>query len=417
METTNVTEDEYNFSWFNNTLVNTTSATDMQNNTSAVSVQINNPPFLIEKLDFEYFWNYSKPEYLIEHLLPKEKIGILHGNPGDGKSVLVLRMIYSICLGKEFFGRKTKSGKCLYISMEDSKNRIYERLMHFIKNDNLCTFKNKDTDIENMSKNMWLSKLNSNFEYIDLTTKNHNIEDEEYLSNLTEAISKNSYDLIVIDTFRRFASGIDENNSAAISQILNQINVLSENATTLVIHHNNKNNGMRGSSALEGNVRFVLTLESTNNESKVCYLSKNNHGVTGKNSGFTFGLFFDEESGVKYKFIEQDEISGENNKKDAEIFEVLKTFLTETNGILSPSKLYEKIYHKKYNYGRSSQVFIKRIEDLIGVDNLKKINNCKIDNWSGDEIQISGKQYFVSKDVLSRDLINVGVKTSLDQID
>lgn len=91
--------------------------------------------FQVQSLDFESFYDFKPSEYLIHNLLPQEKVGMLHGDPGIGKSALILRIIISICCNIPFYGRKVKHGKCLYLSFEDSKNRIIERMKYLCINE------------------------------------------------------------------------------------------------------------------------------------------------------------------------------------------------------------------------------------------------------------------------------------------
>lgn len=68
-----------------------------------------------------------KLNMLVENML-YEGLAILAGPPKSGKSWASLQLAYCISTGQPFLGRKTKKSECLYLALEDSYNRLQNRL-------------------------------------------------------------------------------------------------------------------------------------------------------------------------------------------------------------------------------------------------------------------------------------------------
>ena len=66
--------------------------------------------------------------FAVESLVPSGLV-ILAAPPKSGKSWMCLDLAASVAMGKDFFGRHTTQGACLYIAMEDGKRRIKKRLL------------------------------------------------------------------------------------------------------------------------------------------------------------------------------------------------------------------------------------------------------------------------------------------------
>lgn len=69
-----------------------------------------------------------RTEWIVEGLL-KPGLSVLAGAPKIGKSWMVLNLCLSVAKGESFLGMKTRQGAVLYITLEDSKVRIQERIL------------------------------------------------------------------------------------------------------------------------------------------------------------------------------------------------------------------------------------------------------------------------------------------------
>lgn len=57
--------------------------------------------------------------YIVKGLLAPQDLALIFGGPGLGKSCLAPRMAYAIAQGAEFFGRRVRPGRVIYVAAED----------------------------------------------------------------------------------------------------------------------------------------------------------------------------------------------------------------------------------------------------------------------------------------------------------
>ena len=67
------------------------------------------------------------PVWIVPKLLPAG-LASLAGRPKMGKSLLALQLAAAVALGRPFLGYKVKAGPVLYLALEDSPQRLQERL-------------------------------------------------------------------------------------------------------------------------------------------------------------------------------------------------------------------------------------------------------------------------------------------------
>ena len=65
--------------------------------------------------------------FLVEGLLPREGLFLLAAPAKTGKSWLVLQLASALTRGEPFLGRPTERTRVLYLSLEDHRQRLYER--------------------------------------------------------------------------------------------------------------------------------------------------------------------------------------------------------------------------------------------------------------------------------------------------
>lgn len=70
----------------------------------------------------------GEERWLVDRLIPAETINMLVGNPGTGKSLLVIDLCCCIVTGTPFLGRDVRQGKVMYLAAEDGWRRVSKRL-------------------------------------------------------------------------------------------------------------------------------------------------------------------------------------------------------------------------------------------------------------------------------------------------
>ncbi|MBM4430801.1 MAG: MarR family transcriptional regulator, partial [Chloroflexi bacterium] len=89
------------------------------------------PPPVRRKTDWTvqelYRSHLPPPVWVVAELLPAG-LASLAGRPKVGKSLLALQLAAAVALGRPFLGYKVKAGPVLYLALEDSPQRLRERL-------------------------------------------------------------------------------------------------------------------------------------------------------------------------------------------------------------------------------------------------------------------------------------------------
>jgi archaellum biogenesis ATPase FlaH len=151
-------------------------------------------------------------DYFIENVIPMGTVTLIGGRPGAFKSMLCLCSAISIALGKPFLNSNTKQNKnILYYDLENSDKALHSRIKYILRG----------TDANTTS----IDGLNFCFDF----NKN------DMRKELALAME---YDIIYLDSFRRFLKG-DENDSAVIDEFFKNFlkPLVDAKKTIIMVHH------------------------------------------------------------------------------------------------------------------------------------------------------------------------------------
>ena len=186
-----------------------------------------------------------RPSWLIDGLLQANGTAMLYGPPGIGKTFLALDWSLSTCVGRPWFGRKVSKGRVAYIIAEGAFG-ISERIDAWLKDRNVDT---------KLVEGSFFAHDSAVILTNDGTVPAIVNWGKEYRTNL-----------FVFDTLARCAGIDDENDAGQMNSVINAIDEIRDatGASILIIHHQgkNKSRGARGSSALEGAVDTVMSLDN-----------------------------------------------------------------------------------------------------------------------------------------------------------
>ena len=181
-------------------------------------------PKSIESLDNSSF------DYLIPGLLPKPWVLLVHADGGTGKSVMAMTICKHIAQGKSFEVHKhmqpIKKGKILWLNGDQSE-RILRRQFELI---------GIESGVDVIGE--W---------------------DMQWYSRFKQIQKKNKYDLIVIDSL----DGCNDSNpheenrkeyALPLKKLSRRNGVDFPAASIIVLHHNNRTGGFRGTSAIRAAV-------------------------------------------------------------------------------------------------------------------------------------------------------------------
>lgn len=184
------------------------------------------------------------PEDQVAGLLPRKAVAVLFGDAQAGKTFLALELAACIALGREFAGMKVKQGAVLYI--------IAEGFGGFAKR--LRALVSKHPDLPSAPLRVILQAVNLREWKEDLLIRARDVEEDA-----------GPLGLVVIDTLSQTLWG-DENSGQDMAEYIGAAGLLADllGCPVLILHHKGKDDarGMRGSSALRGNVDVAINLKA-----------------------------------------------------------------------------------------------------------------------------------------------------------
>ena len=195
-------------------------------------------------------------EFVVDELL-SVGLHILAGAPKVGKSWLALQMCLSIALGNKLWNFQTHKGTVLYLSLEDTKNRIKERIL-----------KTADIDTDDLNE-------------LFIATESE-LVGEELFEQVDDFLSRHTdTKLMVVDTLQKIRNSVKDctySNDYAELSLLKDI-AEKYGIAILLLHHTRKQgdkdpfNQISGTTGVSGvaDSSFVLLKEDRSSPKATLY--------------------------------------------------------------------------------------------------------------------------------------------------
>lgn len=207
------------------------------------------------------------PAWLIKGVLPHAELIVLFGESGSGKTFLTLDLSMSVARGVDWRGRRTKSGRVVYIAAEGGggfRNRLtaYAR-QHEIELDELP---------------FGVIHAAPNF-----------LQRDDALDVGRAIVAAGGADVIVVDTFAQVTPGANENAAEDVGKALAHCRGLhrATGAVVLLVHHAGKDStkGARGWSGLRAAADAEIEVVRTP-QGRLARITKQKDGEDGLEFGF-----------------------------------------------------------------------------------------------------------------------------------
>jgi DNA primase catalytic core len=222
--------------------------------------------------------------YLIDNILPQTGVGIIYGQSGVCKTSLIYDLVKAISSGENWNDHPTNTGTVLIYQLEETKVTSRQRF-----------------------KDIWdKTQVKSNIKF----TQHWTFKD---INKIEEDIIKRKPKLIVIDSLTEGNNGLNKNqNDVNYSQEFSRLRKLSEKYSCLflITHHSNKQDGLRGSSAIIGDSDFIYKLTYKDENTRVLTVVKSRY-----DNNFTYTLKLDKNLNRWTCLQETKQNSGEDTDK------------------------------------------------------------------------------------------------------
>lgn len=220
-------------------------------------------------ISYRLFGEIAAPtpkSWLIQDWFGAGDLAVVRGAPGSGKTTLIAGLASAIAAGKQWFGRDTTGGAVMWIAAERSA-------------DTLRTFQ-----AALGSATVPLAVVDS---AVNLSVK----ETADDLIDASKALASDTgYPVraLIIDTLSRTISGQDENSASVMSLVMQHCNEITKatGATVILLHHENKSGGTRGSTAIDAAADCVIEVSATKKH-RVAKIVKANAAQVGAEIAFT----------------------------------------------------------------------------------------------------------------------------------
>lgn len=209
------------------------------------------PPTALEPLDLAALLAGPVPEtpWRWRGWLARGDLALVVADPKVGKSLFMLGLAAAMRLGHPFLGAPCEQGRVGLFDFENPREEAHKRLRY-----------------AGLS-----AEEHAGLAYFHLPALN--LATAEGQATLVETIERLELELVVIDSLRRAAPGLEENDSAAVSAVLSPLRTLSAGSgrSIVVVHHARKRIGdnpteagqmVRGSSDLVASVDALFYLRA-----------------------------------------------------------------------------------------------------------------------------------------------------------
>ena len=163
------------------------------------------------------------PPQIIKNVLHKGGKMIISGSSKAGKTLSLLHLGLAVSNGQPWLGHETNQGNVIYLDVGLKPRIAAKRITSMI------------------AANPGIYKQNPRFLYCGLRGQSRTLED---LVHHIEDLENYQPDLVIVDPFYKLATGADENDAGAISEVVNRMEKFSErlDCSFVYAHHFSKGN-------------------------------------------------------------------------------------------------------------------------------------------------------------------------------
>jgi len=228
----------------------------------------------------------SEAKYLIDKLLPSQGINVMSGQPGAGKSWVMLEMARVVASGSQFLGKySTVQGPVMILDGESGRQTLKGRMrsMGFDKNLPIYIASQQGIKLDN-----------------DTTLKHLLIKAREL-----------AIKFLIIDPLSAMHSKV-ENNAEEMQKVMEAMEAFTKNGiTVLFLHHHRKegayktsaSQNLRGSSVIHSRVDSQSVIVNEGDEGRVIRIRYSQEKLRTGRKEKAFELFLeDDETGIHLKY-------------------------------------------------------------------------------------------------------------------
>lgn len=171
----------------------------------------------------ELFESTIKIDWCVDGLFSEGGLSIIVGKPKSGKSTLARQLALNVARGEKFLGRSTKSGKVMYVALEEQIGMLKRQFRSLGAT-------GKDNMILHVGSAVSLDPL----------------------KDLQEQVEKNQPRMLIIDTLLLLLKVENDNGYNEMNKVLSRLRDIARSTGTHIVTLHHQNKGMPGMSQNRG---------------------------------------------------------------------------------------------------------------------------------------------------------------------
>lgn len=187
-----------------------------------------------------------EPEWLIPGFIQKGGLTVIYGEPGAGKSLLMLDWANTMQYGWKWMGRETVKARSLYL-MAEGQYGLRGRLLAWKANRGADRLPDVAYSLENVA--LWRPPGQAE----------HTAEQ----LGLVDVVDDYGIDVVLVDTLAATFGGGNENSQQDMNMFLDSLRRFQERGASVIISHHvtKESKTLRGSTVLSGAADTMIRLE------------------------------------------------------------------------------------------------------------------------------------------------------------
>jgi len=186
----------------------------------------------------------KEPEWIIKDLVTAGSVVTIYGTGGSKKTYSVIDMVFSYQMKDNWLGFQIpSSGHVLFVDEESGRNRLSLRYLE--------------------AKNGY--NVKSKLPIFTICMARYSLRDKDDIETLRAGIKITEAKMVIIDSLVTVLDG-DENSSKEIAQLYKALKKIADECgcAIFIIHHSNKIEGYRGSTAIKDQSDLLIKVTSKN---------------------------------------------------------------------------------------------------------------------------------------------------------
>lgn len=184
--------------------------------------------------------------YVVDGMIPSSRMGVLSGEPGTYKTMILIDMMIAIANGQDWMGLKTQKARALWLNADSPTDVILDRFAALMRGRNV-------------------TPTIGNIHVLSYPQPALDLSDAKKRQLLASYIVEHDIGFMAVDALQRVKGGADENDNNKMGEVMDGARAIVEKTgvSLVFIHHNTKAQDgkashYRGASAIKDALDYAL---------------------------------------------------------------------------------------------------------------------------------------------------------------